>query len=140
MQIWRASRFPSHTPFIIFAFLYRILVFTHNLKKNRCTSGELFQAVLDGKPREILRNIAAFYDYLEIQPTDTFLSVFENDKTLTQEQLFEYNGVLVDLGAELNIPVCATGNVFFCDPEDEVYRRILMYGRGVDNADDKKAM
>jgi len=102
-----------------------------------CTSRELFQAVLDGKPEETLRNIAAFYDYLEIQPTETFLSVFENDKTITQEQLIEYNGVAVDLGEELHIPVCATGNVFFCDPEDEVYRRILMHGRGMDNADDQ---
>lgn len=100
-----------------------------------CTSGELFQAVLDEKPREMLRNIAAFYDYLEIQPTDTFLSVFENDKTITQEQLIEYNGVAVDLGEELHIPVCASGNVYFCDPEDEVYRRILMHGCGRKDAD-----
>lgn len=102
-----------------------------------CTSGELFRAVCNGKPRDLLRNIAEYYDYLEIQPADTYLSVFENDNTLTQEQLLEYNRVVVDLGAELNIPVCATGNVFFCDPEDEVYCRILMHGRGMDNADDQ---
>ena len=102
-----------------------------------CTSGELFQAMVDEKPREVLCKIAEYYDYLEIQPIDTYRSVFENDTTVTQEQLMKYNRVAVSLGEELNIPVCATGNVYFCDPEDEVYRRILLYGRGAKNADNQ---
>ena len=102
-----------------------------------CTSGELFRAMIDEKPWRELRIIAEFYDYLEIQPLDTYRSVHEEDYTVTQEQLLQYNRDVVDLGKELNIPVCAAGNVYFCDPEDEIYRRILMHGRGEDNADDQ---
>ncbi len=92
-----------------------------------CTAGDLFRAVLDGQPREALCGIAEFYDYLEIQPADTYRSVF--DGAVTQEQLLAYNQTVIDLGEALNIPVCATGNVYFCDPEDEIYRRILMHRR-----------
>ena len=100
-----------------------------------CTAGDLFRAVLDGQPREALCGIAEFYDYLEIQPADTYRSVF--DGAVTQEQLLAYNQTVIDLGKALNIPVCATGNVYFCDPEDEIYRRILMHGRGL--PDDEQA-
>ena len=102
-----------------------------------CASGELFRALLDGKSREDLLKTAAFYDYLEIQPADTCASVFENDRTVTKEQLMEYNRVALDLGEKLKIPVCATGNVYFCDPEDEVYRRILTYGCGGEDVEDQ---
>ncbi len=79
-----------------------------------CAQGELFRAIMDHKPWETLREIAAFYDYLEIFP----VAGGENEMRINK---------IVRLGREMHIPVCAVGDARFCDPEDEIYRRILLH-------------
>ncbi|MGN0665117.1 MAG: PolC-type DNA polymerase III [Huintestinicola sp.] len=97
-----------------------------------CESGELFTAVRDGRPWDVLCEIASFYDYLEIQPcmNNAFLMRDpEYDNINTVEDLQELNKTIVKLGDELGIPVVATCDVHFMDPGDSVFRKILMYGK-----------
>lgn len=102
-----------------------------------CEAGELIRAYLDGASREKLLEIAGFYDYLEIQPTGNNQFLLKNDKFASIEDLRDINRSVVSLGEELGIPVVATGDVHFLDPEDEIYRRILMAGKGFEDADDQ---
>ena len=102
-----------------------------------CEAGELFQAFVDERPHEEIVQLAKFYDYLEIQPAGNNAFMIRNGTAANIEELQEYNRKIVALGDELGIPVCATCDVHFLDPEDEVYRRIIMAGKGFDDADDQ---
>ncbi len=102
-----------------------------------CEAGELFAALLDEASDEEIARIVDFYDYLEIQPigNNEFMLRKEEYAAQTMEDLRDYNRRIVQLGEQYHKPVVATGDVHFLDPEDEVYRRILMSGKGFDDAD-----
>ena len=110
-----------------------------------CEQGELFKAVMENKPFGTLCEMAKFYDFLEIQPLGNNAFMLRPQKgkngemlppiAQSEEQLKDYNRTIVRLGEKLNIPVCATCDVHFMDPEDEVYRRILQAGQGFSDAD-----
>ena len=102
-----------------------------------CEAGELFQAILDRKSDDELKRIASFYDFLEIQPLANNRFMLDQDKfeAKTDEDLREYNRKIVRLGAELNKLVVATGDVHFLNPEDEIFRHILLATKGFADAD-----
>ncbi|HLR21410.1 MAG TPA: PolC-type DNA polymerase III [Tissierellaceae bacterium] len=102
-----------------------------------CSSGELYKAILNGKSYSQIRNIVNFYDYLEIQPLDNNKHLIKNQILKDEKQLKDINKRIYNLGHKYNKLVVATGDVHFLDPEDEVYRRILMAGRGFSDADDQ---
>ncbi len=102
-----------------------------------CEAGELYQALLRGLPEADIIKIANFYDFLEIQPlgNNAFMLRDEKSPVKTEEDLKDLNRRIVKLGETLEKPVCGTCDVHFLNPEDEVYRRILMAGQGFSDAD-----
>ena len=100
-----------------------------------CEQGELYKAIVAGKDEEEIENIARDYDYLEIQPLGNNEFMVRNGTVADKEALKDINKRIVALGEKLNKLVVATCDVHFMDPEDEIYRRILMAGQGYDDAD-----
>ena len=104
-----------------------------------CEAGELYQAILRNKSDEEITKLVNFYDYLEIQPLGNNMFMIESDKCDVQdeEDLKNINRKIVALGEEYNKLVVATCDVHFLDPEDEIYRRIIMAGKGFKDADNQ---
>lgn len=98
-----------------------------------CVAGELYSAIIDGADHDRLRHIAEFYDFLEIQPLGNNKFLIDRGRAADIEDLKRHNKLILSLGDELSIPVVATGDVHFLNPEDEIFRRILMSGRGFDD-------
>ena len=105
-----------------------------------CEAGELFQAVLNNRPEDEIARIVGFYDYLEIQPIGNNHFMIDSEKipqVNNEEDLRELNRKIVRLGAQFDKPVCATCDVHFLNPEDELYRRVIMAGKGFADADNQ---
>lgn len=105
-----------------------------------CEAGELYRALLDGKPDAEIARLVNFYDYLEIQPAGNNKFMIESEKIRnvnSMDDILEINKKIVELGEQFNKPVVATCDVHFLDPEDEVYRRIIMAGKGFADSDDQ---
>ena len=104
-----------------------------------CEAGELYRAILNGRPEEEIARIVDFYDYLEIQPlgNNAFMLRDEDSPVETEEDIININKRIVKLGEDFGKLVVATCDVHFLDPEDEIYRRIIMAGKGFKDADDQ---
>ena len=105
-----------------------------------CEAGELYSAIIDNKPEEAIARLVNFYDYLEIQPLGNNRFMIDSDRyehIRSEEDLKDINRKIVKLGEEFHKPVVATCDVHFLEPEDEVYRRIVMAGQGFADADNQ---
>lgn len=108
-----------------------------------CEAGELYQALLNEKSEERIARIVNFYDYLEIQPLGNNRFMIESEritKVQSEEDLKEINRKIVELGERFNKPVVGTCDVHFMEPDDEVYRRIIMAGKGFSDADNQSPL
>ncbi|MCM1126851.1 MAG: PolC-type DNA polymerase III [Lachnospiraceae bacterium] len=105
-----------------------------------CEAGELYRALLEDKPESEIARIVNFYDYLEIQPLGNNKFMIESERVPSvnsMEDIMNLNRRIVSLGEEFNKLVAATCDVHFLDPEDEVYRRIIMAGKGFTDAEEQ---
>ena len=100
-----------------------------------CEAGELYTAILDNKPESEIERIADFYDYLEIQPVSNNRFLIEEEKLRDDEALRDINRRIYALGKRLGKPVVATCDAHFANPEDEIYRKILLTGMKFKDAD-----
>ncbi len=102
-----------------------------------CEAGELYKGIMNNRPKERILEIADFYDYLEIQPVDNNAFMLDSGKIKSIEEIRTVNKMILNIGDQLGKLVVATADVHFLDPEDEVYRRILMAGNGFSDADNQ---
>ncbi len=104
-----------------------------------CEAGELYQALLRSAPDTEISRIVSFYDYLEVQPlgNNSFMLRDEKSTVKSMDDLIALNKKIIDLGDRFGKPVCATCDVHFLDPQDEVYRRIIMAGQGFKDCDEQ---
>lgn len=102
-----------------------------------CEQGELYRSIISGKNIKEIEKIAKEYDFLEIQPIENNIFMLRNGTVEKREDLEEINKKIVVLGEKLEKLVVATGDVHFLNPEDEIYRRILMSGQGYSDADNQ---
>ena len=102
-----------------------------------CEAGELYQALVRESSEAEIARLVEFYDYLEIQPLGNNAFMLRDGTVQSEEELKDFNRRIVKLGEQFNKPVCATCDVHFLDPEDEVYRRIIMAGKGFKDSDDQ---
>jgi len=102
-----------------------------------CENNEVFQAVLKGRSDEELKRLASFYDYLEVQPisNNRFMIAEEKINVHNDEDLRDLNRTIIRLGEEMGKMVVATGDVHFLNPEDEIFRHILLATKGFKDAD-----
>ena len=100
-----------------------------------CEAGELYQAIMEHKSEDELRRIASFYDFLEVQPLCNNAFMLAKGLVKDVEEIREFNRTVIRLGEALDIPVVATGDVHFLNPEDEVFRHILLATKGFDDCD-----
>ncbi len=99
-----------------------------------CEAGQLMRAIIGGKPKDEIRKIAKYHDYLEIQPTGNNAFLLRSGQVKSEKDLEDLNRQVVKLGEELNIPVVATCDVHFMDPMDADFRMILQAGQGYTDA------
>ena len=102
-----------------------------------CNQGELYRAIIAGKTDEEIEELANDYDYLEVQPIGNNMFMVRDGTVTSVKELQEINKKIVNLGDRLGKLVVATCDVHFMDPQDEIYRRILMAGQGYDDADEQ---
>ncbi len=102
-----------------------------------CEAGELYAAIVAGRPDEELREIASYYDYLEIQPVGNNAFMVEKGLVESLDTIRDFNRKVLKLADELGKMTVATGDVHFLEPHDEVYRRVLMAGKGFADADNQ---
>lgn len=100
-----------------------------------CCAGEMYQAILNNEGEERIKSLCDFYDYYEIQPigNDRFM-IDDNRRTpqiKSDDDLIAINKEIVRLGEVNNKPVVATCDVHFQNPEDEVYRRMILNAKGM---------
>lgn len=104
-----------------------------------CEAGELYQAILRGADDAEIARLVNFYDYLEIQPIGNNMFMVNSDKYSINsvEELQDINRHIIELGRKFNKPVVATCDAHFIEPEDEIYRRVIMAGKGFEDCDNQ---
>ncbi len=100
-----------------------------------CSAGELYSAILDNRSETEIEEIASYYDYLEVQPIGNDKYLIADGEVADEEALRNINRRIVSLGDKLGKPVVATSDAHFINPEDELYRRILLAGLKFKDAD-----
>ena len=105
-----------------------------------CCAGQLYMAILEGKPWGELKQIASFYDYLEIQPAGNNSFMIRDGRFNSVDELHEIDRTIIKLAKELGKPVCATCDVHFMDPTDSEFRKILMAGQGFKDAEQQSPL
>lgn len=94
-----------------------------------CDRGEVFEGMMQ-KGIDEVQEAAEFYDYIEVQPPENYKHLIELELVRDERALKDIINNIVKLGEKLEKPVVATGNVHYLNPEDKIYRKILISSQG----------
>ena len=94
-----------------------------------CTEGEVFDAVVS-QGVDAAVEVAKYYDFIEVMPPAIYAPLIAKEQVKDMEELQTIIKSLIEVGDRLGKPVLATGNVHYIEPEDEIYREIIVRSLG----------
>ena len=94
-----------------------------------CTEGEVFDAVVS-QGVDAAVEVAKYYDFIEVMPPAIYAPMIAKEQVKDMEELQTIIKSLIEVGERLGKPVLATGNVHYIEPEDEIYREIIVRSLG----------
>ena len=94
-----------------------------------CTEGEVFDAVVS-QGVDAAVEVAKYYDFIEVMPPAIYAPLIAKEQVKDMEELHTIIKSLIEVGERLGKPVLATGNVHYLEPEDEIYREIIVRSLG----------
>ena len=94
-----------------------------------CTEGEVFDAVVS-QGVDAAVEVAKYYDFIEVMPPAIYAPLIAKEQVKDMEELQTIIKSLIEVGERLGKPVLATGNVHYLEPEDEIYREIIVRSLG----------
>ena len=94
-----------------------------------CTEGEVFDAVVS-QGVDAAVEVAKYYDFIEVMPPAIYAPLIAKEQVKDMEELHTIIKSLIEVGDRLGKPVLATGNVHYLEPEDEIYREIIVRSLG----------
>ena len=94
-----------------------------------CTEGEVFDAVVS-QGVDAAVEVAKYYDFIEVMPPAIYAPLIAKEQVKDMEELQTIIKSLIEVGDRLGKPVLATGNVHYLEPEDEIYREIIVRSLG----------
>ena len=94
-----------------------------------CTEGEVFDAVVS-QGVDTAVEVAKYYDFIEVMPPAIYAPLIAKEQVKDMEELQTIIKSLIEVGDRLGKPVLATGNVHYIEPEDEIYREIIVRSLG----------
>lgn len=95
-----------------------------------CFNGEIFELAMT-RNRDVLVNAVKWYDYIEIQPLENYSFLLNMGRVHSKEQLIQVLKDIIDAADEAGVPVVATGDCHYVNPEDKILRDVYIYAKGV---------
>lgn len=94
-----------------------------------CSEGEVYDAVVS-QGVDAAIEVAKYYDFIEVMPPAIYEPLIAKEQIKNQEELQTIIRNLIEVGDRLGKPVLATGNVHYIEPEEEIYREIIVRSLG----------
>ena len=90
-----------------------------------CYESEIFR-LARSKTDEELSNLINFYDYIEVQPPEVYDHLLQLGDFANKAELLEHIKKIIRVTKESGKLIVATGDVHQINPEDKVYREIIV--------------
>ncbi len=90
-----------------------------------CYESEIFKEARS-KSDEELSNLINFYDYVEVQPVDVYNHLLQMNDFGSKAEIIEHLKKIIRVTEEAGKIIVATGDVHHIEPDDKIYREIIV--------------